>query len=49
MYFYEVSIDEFILSPKLKLLKYLDLNQIFSKNKVNLINFYGNKEFIDEN
>lgn len=49
MYFYEVSIDEFVLSPNLKILKFLDLNQIFTKNKVNIINFYGNKEFIDEN
>ena len=49
MYFYEVGIDEFILSPKLKILKFLDLNQIFTKNKVNIINFYGNKDFIDEN
>lgn len=49
MYFHELCIDDFILSQNLKILKYLNLNKIFEKNKVNIINFYGNKEFIDEN
>ena len=49
MYFFEVSIDEFILSPKLKIIRHLDLNQIFTKNKVNIINFYENDDFVDEN
>ena len=49
MYFYELCIDDFILSTNLKILKFLDLNKIFMKNKINIINFYGNKEFIDEN
>ena len=49
MYLYEVSIDDFILSPNFKFLKFLDLNKVFDKNKINIINFYGNKDFIDEN
>ena len=49
MYYYELCIDDFILSTNLKILKILDLNKIFMKNKINIINFYGNKEFIDEN
>ena len=49
MYFYELCTDDFILSTNLKILKFLDLNKIFMKNKINIINFYGNKEFIDEN
>ena len=50
MYFSEVCIDDFELSQKVKMLKVLNLNQIFMKNKTNIINFYGNNEdFIDEN
>ena len=49
MYLYEVSIDDFILSPNFKFLKFLDLNKVFDRNKINIINFYGNKDFIDEN
>ena len=50
MYFFEVCIDDFELSQKVKMLKVLNLNQIFMKNKTNIINFYGNNEdFIDEN
>lgn len=49
MYLYEVNIDDFKLSPNLKFLKVLDLNKIFDNNKINMINFYGNKDFIDEN
>lgn len=50
MYFFEVCIDDFELSQKVKMLKVLNLNQIFMKNKANIINFYGNnKDFIDEN
>ena len=48
MYLYEVSIDDFILSPNFKFLKFLDLNKVFDKNKINIINFYGNKDFINE-
>ena len=49
MYLYQLNIEDFILSKDIKVLKYLDLNQIFLKNKINIINFYGNKDFIDEN
>ena len=46
---FQLNIEDFILSPNLKILKFLDLNQIFMKNKINIINFFGNKDFIDEN
>ena len=50
MYFFEVCIDDFELSQKTKMLKVLNLNQIFIKNKPNIINFYGNNDdFIEEN
>ena len=50
MYFFEVCIDDFELSQKVKMLKVLNLNQIFMKNKANIINFYGNNnDFIDGN
>ena len=49
MYIYELNIDDFILSPDIKILRFLDLNQIFNKNKINIINCYENKDFIDEN
>jgi len=50
MYFFEVCIDDFELSQKVKMLKVLNLNQIFMKNKANIINFYGNNnDFKDEN
>ena len=50
MYFSEVCIDDFELSQKVKMLKVLNLNQIFMKNKTNIINFYGNNnDFNDEN
>ena len=49
MYLYQLNIEDFILSKDIKALKYLDLNHIFMKNKINIINFYGNKDFIDEN
>ena len=50
MYFFEVCIDDFELSQKTKMLKVLNLNQIFIKNKPNIINFYGNNDdFNDEN
>ena len=49
MYLYQLNIEDFILSKDIKALKYLDLNLIFMKNKINIINFYGNKDFIDEN
>ena len=50
MYFFEVCIDDFELSQKTKMLKVLNLNQIFIKNKPNIINFYGNNDdFTEEN
>ena len=49
MYFYQVKIDDFFLSENNKYLKFLDLNKIFEKNKADIINFYKNSEFIDEN
>ena len=49
MYFCQLYIDEFILSQKLKILRKIDLNQIFAKNKLIIINFYGNKNFINYN
>ena len=49
MYFYEVCIDDFILSPKFKSLKFLNLNKVFTKNKDNIVTFYGNNDFVDEN
>ena len=49
MYIYQVSINDFLLSPKTKILKFLDLNQIFNKNKIDIINYYENKDFFDEN
>ena len=49
MYFFSVKIEDFILNKNNKYLKFLDLNQIFEKNKADIVNFYGNNEFIDEN
>jgi FCP1-like phosphatase family protein len=48
MYFFGLKIDDFILDEKTKYCKFLDLKQIFEKNKVDIINFYGNNEFFDE-
>ena len=49
MYFFNVKIEDFILNENNKYLKFLDLNQVFEKNKGDIVNFYGNNEFIDEN
>ena len=49
MYFFNVKIEDFILNENNKYLKFLDLNQVFEKNKGDIDNFYGNNEFIDEN
>ena len=49
MYFFNVKIEDFILNENNKYLKFLDLNQVFEKNKSDIVNFYGNNEFIDEN
>ena len=49
MYFFNVKIEDFILNENNKYLKFLDLNQLFEKNKGDIVNFYGNNEFIDEN
>ena len=49
MYYFSVKVEDFILSDKNKFLKFLDLNQIFEKNKVDIINYYENNEFVDEN
>ena len=49
MYFFKVKIEDFILNENNKYLKFLDLNQVFEKNKGDIVNFYGNNEFIDEN
>ena len=49
MFFFCVKIDDFILNENNKYLKFLDLNQVFEKNKADIVNFYGNDEFIDEN
>ena len=49
MYFYGVKIEDFILNEKIKYLKYLDLNKVFDKNKTDIINFYGNNDFVDDN
>ena len=49
MYLYEVNIEDFVLSQNFKFLKFLDLNKIFMKNKIDIINFYGNKDFIEDN
>ena len=48
MYFFGLKIDDFILDEKTKYCKFLDLKQFFEKNKVDIINFYGNNEFFDE-
>ena len=49
MYFFNVKIEDFILNENNEYLKFLDLNQVFEKNKGDIVNFYGNNEFIDEN
>jgi hypothetical protein len=49
MYFYHVKIDDFFLTENNKYLKFLDLNKVFEKNKADIVNFYENTEFIDEN
>ena len=49
MYFFHVKMDDFILSENNKYLKVLDLNKVFEKNKDDIVKFYGNDEFIDEN
>ena len=49
MYFFAVNIDDFILNENNRYLKFLDLNKIFEKNKADLIKFYGNNGFVDEN
>ena len=49
MYFFGVKIEDFILNENNKILKFLYLNQIFEKNKDDIVNFHGNTEFIDEN
>ena len=49
MYFFNVKIEDFILNENNKYLKFLDLNLVFEKNKGDIVNFYGNNEFIDEN
>ena len=49
MYYFSVKVEDFILSDKNKFLKFLDLNTIFEKNKVDIINYYENNEFVDEN
>ena len=49
MYFFNVKIEDFILNENNKYLKFLDLNQDKEKNKGDIVNFYGNNEFIDEN
>ena len=49
MYFFNVKIEDFILNENNKYLKFLDLNQVFEENKGDIVNFYGNNEFIDEN
>ena len=49
MYLYELNIEDFILSQNFKFLKFLELNKVFMKNKINIINFYGNKDFIEDN
>ena len=49
MYLYELNIEDFILSQTFKFLKFLELNKVFMKNKINIINFYGNKDFIEDN
>ena len=49
MYFFNVKIEDFILNENNKYLKFLDLNQVFEKNKGDIVNFYGNNQFIDEN
>ena len=47
--FFHVKMDDFILSENNKYLKVLDLNKVFEKNKDDIVKFYGNDEFIDEN
>ena len=49
MYFFHVKIEDFILSKENKYLKVLDLNKVFEKNKDDIVKFYGNNEFIEEN
>ena len=49
MYFFHVKIEDFILSKNNKYLKVLDLNKVFEKNKDDIVKFYGNNEFIEEN
>ena len=49
MYFFHVKIEDFILSKNNKYLKFLDLNKVFEKNKDDIVKFYGNNEFIEEN
>ena len=49
MYFFAVKIEDFILNENNKYLKVLDLNKVFEKNKEDIINFYGNKDLLDEN
>ena len=49
MYFFHVKIEDFILSKENKYLKVLDLNKVVEKNKDDIVKFYGNNEFIEEN
>ena len=49
MYYYAVKTEDFILTQQNNYLKFLDLNKVFEKNKVDIIKFYKNDEFVDEN
>ena len=49
MYFFAVNTEDFVLNEKNKFLKFLDLNKVFEKNKADLIKFYENEDFVDEN
>jgi hypothetical protein len=49
MYFFPVKIEDFVIDENNKILKVLDLNKVFEKNKEDIINFYGNKNLLDEN
>ena len=49
MYFFAVKIDDFIINENNKYLKVLDLNNVFQKNKEDIINFYGNEKLLDDN
>ena len=49
MYYYAVKTEDFLLTEQNNYLKFLDLNKVFEKNKVDIIKFYKNDEFVDEN